>query len=98
MDDTFPRSVLWSALRLQEALQLLERFHPGAPVQPARRAGWLAAQLRYLDDASLVFDAEDPSLSALIEAVASIADSVDTAYFARGAGPDLLASIPQQQQ
>ena len=96
LDSTFPRSVRWSAERANEASHAIEGLTGGSP-QPARLAGWLAAQLEYLPGGTQVIQQQRPSLSELIDAVAEIAEKTDLAYFQVQA-PDLLLSIPQQQQ
>ena len=58
---------------------------------------WFASQLEYLNGVTQVIRQQRPSIAELTAGVAEIAGAVHEAYFSLP-GPDLLASIPQQQQ
>ena len=84
MDETFPRSVLASASALHAALEAIMQHNPAASYEPARRAGWYAAQLRYLPGAEDVIEKGTPSLAELLGELGRIADAVSQTFFVSG--------------
>jgi len=80
-DPTFPRSVLFCAHALDHTVCELARHHPEVGPEICRQAGWLAARLRYMPDASPILDDEDPSLEDLLGELAQLSDGIGAAYF-----------------
>ncbi len=80
-DPGFPRSVLFCAQALDHTICELARHHAEVGPETCRQAGWLAARLRYMPDASPVLDDEDPSLEDLLSELSQLSDYVGATYF-----------------
>lgn len=81
LDPGFPRSLRYSVRRLFESLESINAQNPGVSLEPLRQAGWLNAQLTYMESAEQITEREEPSLEALLEALAEISDATRRAYF-----------------
>jgi uncharacterized alpha-E superfamily protein len=79
LEPRFPRSVRYSAGRLQNALASIAKVS-GAQPEMIRRVGWLVAQLEYASVDSIL-DAETPSLERLLEEFNAVGAGVFEAYF-----------------
>jgi uncharacterized alpha-E superfamily protein len=91
LDPDFPRSVRHNLAALHRTLQGVEQQSPGADGSATRQAGWLAARLEYMPGVGQILDARDPSIEALLEALALVSDAIGAAYFGIHAAPDGLA-------
>ncbi len=81
LDAEFPRSLRYSVKRLFQSLDSINTHNPGVSLEPLRQAGWLNAQLTYMRGAEQIIEREDPSLEALLSALAKISDATRLAYF-----------------
>ncbi len=81
LDSGFPRSLRYSVRRLFESLDAIDKHNPGVSEEPLRQAGWLNAQLTYMESAEQILRREDPSIEALLKALAKISDATRRAYF-----------------
>jgi uncharacterized alpha-E superfamily protein len=82
LDADFPRSVRFCLRTLHEIAVELVRRNPAASTEPERLAGWLAAQLVYLRDASAIIEDESPSMDNLLAEVMALSDCLSETYFA----------------
>lgn len=79
LDEFFPRSVLYSAENLHDALEQIERHHPGAHPEVLRLSRWLVARLQYArgdetDEATL-------TLGGLLRDFNRVGAAINAAYF-----------------
>lgn len=81
LDPNFPRSLRFCARVLHEILIELRQRNPDTPRTPERRAGWLYAQLEYLDSAAQIIEEDRPSLDALLELLAEVSNAITETYF-----------------
>lgn len=81
LDPGFPRSLRYSVRRLFESLDGIDKQNPGVSLEPLRQAGWLNAQLTYMESAEQITKREEPSMEALLGALAKISAATRRAYF-----------------
>ena len=96
LDAGFPRSLRYSVRRLFESLDGINKQNPGVSEEPLRQAGWLNAQLTYMESAEQILKREEPSLEALLGALAKISDATRRAYFDNA--PELPRPVQSQWQ
>ncbi len=96
LDPGFPRSLRYSVRRLFESLDGIDKQNPGVSLEPLRQAGWLNAQLSYMESAEQITKREDPSMEALLGALAKISDATRRAYFDNA--PEVPRPVQSQWQ
>jgi uncharacterized alpha-E superfamily protein len=89
----FPRSVRYNVRRLFESTNDLAKYNPDVQGEARRMAGWLASRLEYMPSVEQIIVKEQPSLDALIEALADISTAISAMYFSHTPQP-----IVQSQQ
>lgn len=79
-DESFPRSVRYSAENLHDALTQIDRCHPDAHPEILRLSRWLVARLQYarIDD---VLGTPGPTLPELLVEINRVGGAIDAAYF-----------------
>lgn len=80
LDEYFPRSVRYSAENLHEALEQIERWHPGQHPEILRLSRWLVARLQYARIEHIV-DNDEPSLEELLGDFNRVGAAITAAYF-----------------
>ncbi|GGR80023.1 alpha-E domain-containing protein [Deinococcus sedimenti] len=80
LDEYFPRSVRYGAQNLHEALEQIDRWHPGAHQDVTRLSRWLVARLEYarIED---ILDRRDPALPDLLVDVNRVGAAITAAFF-----------------
>jgi uncharacterized alpha-E superfamily protein len=81
LDPNFPRSLRYSVQKVFESLQGIRAENPEVTSEPMRQAGWLNAQLTYMQSAEQITEREAPSIEELLIALASISNATKAAYF-----------------
>lgn len=80
LDEYFPRSVRYSAENLNDALNQIERWHPGQHPEIMRLSRWLVARLQYARVGDIVGD-DNPSLEELLGDFNRVGAAITAAYF-----------------
>lgn len=85
LDPYFPRSLHFALRELHDAVATLARFGAARPEAQAleREVGWLAAQVAYCSDVDAIVEAGSPSLEALLDGTAAVAEGLTRTYFGR---------------
>ncbi len=96
LDPGFPRSLRYSVKRLFQSLESINAQNPGVSLEPLRQAGWLNAQLTYMRGAEQIIEREEPSLEALLSALAKISEATRRAYFENA--PEVQRLVQSQLQ
>lgn len=81
LDPAFPRSLRYSVNMLFKSLGEINAHNPGVSLEPLRQAGWLNAQLTYMESAAQITEREEPSMEALLGALARVSEATARAYF-----------------
>lgn len=81
LDPAFPRSLRYSVSMLFRSLEEINAHNPGVSLEPLRQSGWLNAQLTYMESAEQITEREEPSMEALLGALARISEATARAYF-----------------
>ena len=95
LNPDFPRSVRYSIRVVSDILNEIAERNPGTSAEPSRQAGWLAARLEYLKDATPITEKGEPSLEDLLVALANISDALNEAYFAQASSQAQFQSQSQ---
>lgn len=77
---TFPRSVLYCAENLEDALRQIDRHNPGCQPALLRESRWLTARLEHAS-VEAVLAREDPSLDTLLRDFNALGSAIADAYF-----------------
>jgi len=82
LDEFFPRSVLYSAENLQDALEQIDRHHPGEHPELLRLSRWLVARLQYAQGPGLPGEGGDGlTLEGLLGDFNRVGAAINAAYF-----------------
>ncbi|CAM3452335.1 alpha-E domain-containing protein [Deinococcus saxicola] len=80
LDEYFPRSARYSAMNLSEALEQIDRHHPGAHPEILRLSRWLVARLQYAHVSDII-EKEDPGIETLVQDFNRVGAAITSAYF-----------------
>ncbi|MEF2280225.1 alpha-E domain-containing protein [Deinococcus sp. YIM 134068] len=80
LDEFFPRSVRYSAENLYDALNQIERHHPGAHPDILRLSRWLVARLQFASIGNILAE-EDPGLEELLGDFNRVGAAITAAFF-----------------
>lgn len=80
LDRDFPRSVVYCAENLYDALERLDRIHPGSHPHLLREAKWILARLEHAEVTD-IFGDSDSALEVLLGDLNELGQAISRAYF-----------------